>query len=149
MHVPLAENFLHEVSGQEIHHGNTVGESIIDNSLSAFVNNCPSNDFNIDDFSQIYGQPSFDIRSICPKCACTYIGESCLRCRQNVEYDACLANDISKTGECCYTNLLQRCSRRIFRKLLQSILRKHVTRTLISEASETKKSLKGIFHNEK
>ena len=149
MHVPLAENFLHEVSGQEIHHDNTVGESIIDNSLSTFVSDCPSNDFNIDDVSQIYGQPSFDIRSICPKCACTYIGESCLRCQQNAEYDACLANDISKTGECCYTNLLKNCSRRIFRKLLQSILYTHVTRTLMLEASETKKSLKGIFHNDK
>ena len=63
----------------------------------------PSNDYNIDDVSEIYGQPSFDIRSICPK----YAFESCLRCQQNAEYDASLANDVSKTGECCYTNLLK------------------------------------------
>ena len=151
MQVPPTGNFLHnhQVSGQEIHHDNTVGESIMDNSLFSFVNDCPSNDFNIDNVSEIYGQPSFDIRSICPKCACTYIGESCLRYHQNAEYDASLANDVSKTGECCYTNLLKNCSRRIFRKLLQSILLTHVTRTLMSEVLETKKSVKGIFHNEK
>ena len=108
MQVPPMGKFLHEISGK-IHHENTIGESIIDNSLSAFVNdcpsndfnidNCPSNDFNIDNVSEIYGQLSFDIRSICPKCAYTYIGESCLRCQQNAEYDASLANDVSKTGE--------------------------------------------------
>ena len=151
MQVPPTGNFLHhhQVSGQEIHHDNTVGESIMDNSLFSFVNDCPSNDFNIDNVSEIYGQPSFDIRSICPKCACTYIGELCLCCQQNAEYDASLANDVSKTGECWYTNLLKNCSRRIFRKLLQSILLTHVTRTLMSEVLETKKSVKGIFHNEK
>ena len=53
------------------------------------------------------GLPSFNIRSICPKCVCTYIGKSFLRCQQNAEYDATLANDVSKTGECCYTNLLK------------------------------------------
>ena len=86
MQVPSTGNFLHEVSGQEIYHDNTVGESIVDNSLSSFVNDCPPNDLNIDDVSEIYGQPSFDIRSICPKCACTYIGELCLCCQQNAEY---------------------------------------------------------------
>ena len=149
MQVPPTGNLLHEISGQEIHHDNTIGESIIDNNLSAFVSDCPSNDFNIDNVSEIYGQPSFDIRSICPKCAGTYIGESCLRCQQDAEYGASLANDVSKTGECCYTNLLKNFCIRIFRKLLQSILLTHVTRTLMSEASDTKKSLKGIFHNEK
>ena len=99
MQVRPTENFLHEISGQEIHHDNTIGESITDNSLSAIVNDCPSNDFNIDNVSEICGQQSFDIRSICPKCTCTYIGESCLRCQQNAEYDASLANDVSKTGE--------------------------------------------------
>ena len=44
MQVPQTGNFLHEVSGQDIHHDNTVGESIVDNSLSSFVNDCPSND---------------------------------------------------------------------------------------------------------
>ena len=98
MQVPPMGKFLHEISGK-IHHENTIGESIIDNSLSAFVNDCRSNDFNIDNVSEIYGQPSFDIRSICPKCVCKYIGETCLRCQQNAEYDASLANDVSKTGE--------------------------------------------------
>ena len=99
MQVPSTGNFLHEVCGQEIHHDNTVEESVIDNSLSSFVNDCPSNDFNIDDVSETNGQLSFDIRSICPKCACMYIGELCLRCQQNAEYDAIVANDVSKTGE--------------------------------------------------
>ena len=49
----------------------------------------------------------------------------------------------------CYTNLLKSCSMRIFRKLLQSILLTHVTRTLMSEATKSKKSFKGIFHNDK
>ena len=105
MQVPPTANFVHEISGQEIHHDNTIGESIFDNSLSAFVSDCPSNDFNIDNVSEIYGQPSFDIRSICPKCACTYIGESCLRCQQNAEYDASLANDVSKTGALLHRSL--------------------------------------------
>ena len=96
MQVPQTGNFPHEVSGQDIHHDNTVGESIVDNSLSSFVNDCPPNDFNIDDVSEIYGQPSFDIRSICPKCACAYIGELCLRCQQNAEYDASVANMYQK-----------------------------------------------------
>ena len=97
MQVPPTGNFLHEASGQEIDHDNTVEESVIDNSFFSFVNDGPSSDFNIDDVSEIYGQPSFDIRSICPKCACTYIGESCLCCQQNAEYDASLANDVSET----------------------------------------------------
>ena len=105
MQIPPTGNFFHEISGQEIHHDNTIGESIIGNSLPAFVIDCPSNNFNIDNVSEIYGQPSFDIISICPKCVCTYIGESCLRCQQNAEYDASLANDVSKTGELLHKSL--------------------------------------------
>ena len=33
MQVPPTRNFLHEVSGQEIHHDNTVGKSVIDKSF--------------------------------------------------------------------------------------------------------------------
>ena len=99
---------IHEVWRQKIHHDNTVGESVIDNSWwSSFVNDSLSNDFNSDDVSELYGQASFDIRSICPKCACTCIGESCFCCQENAEYDVSLGNDASKTGECCYTNLLR------------------------------------------
>ena len=71
-----------------------------------------------------------------------------LLCQQNAEYGANLANDVSKTGE-LLQNLLNNCSMHIFRKLLQSILLTNVTRTLISEASETKTFLKGIYQNEK
>ena len=105
MQVPPMGNFVHEISGQELYHDNTIGESIFDNSLSVFVSDCPSNEFNIDKVSEIYGQPSIYIRSICPKCACTYIGESCLRCQQNAEYDASLANDVSKTGALLHKSL--------------------------------------------
>ena len=41
MQVPPTGNFLHEISGQKIHHDNTTGESIIDNSLTAFANDMP------------------------------------------------------------------------------------------------------------
>ena len=89
MQVRPTGNFVHEVPRQEIHLDNTAGESVIDNSLSSFVNDSPFNDFNIDNISG-NGQPSFDIKSICLKCACTYITESCLRCQQNAEYDEIL-----------------------------------------------------------